>query len=51
MFWHLTQPEIKGWFDLKFLDFFAFENRNSKLSTGHWLDMYIHDGPHEWFFL
>ena len=21
-----------------------------KLSTGHWLDRYIHDSPHEWFF-
>ena len=21
-----------------------------KLSTSHWLDRYIHGGPHEWFF-
>ena len=50
MFWHPTQPEIEGWFDLKLREFAEAENQNPKLSMGHWLDRYIYDGPHEWFF-
>ena len=50
MFWHPTQPKIEGWFDLKLREFAVAENQNPKLLTGHWLDRYIHDGPHEWFF-
>ena len=50
MFWHPTQSDIKGWFDLKLWEFAEDENQNPKLSIGHWLDRYIHDGPHEWFF-
>ena len=50
MFWHPTQSKIEGWCDLKLQDFAKAENQNPKLSTGHWLDRYIHDGPHEWFF-
>ena len=50
MFWHPNQLEIEGWFDLKLWEFAKAENQNPKLSTGHWLDRYIHDGPHEWFF-
>ena len=50
MFWHPTRSEIEGWFDLKLWEFVEAENKNPKLSTGHWLDRYIHDGPHEWLF-
>ena len=50
MFQHLTRLEIQGWFDLKLGEFAEAKNQNPKLSTGHWLDRYIHDGPHEWFF-
>ena len=50
MFWHPTQPEIEGWFDLKLWEFAKAENQNPKLPTSHWMDRYIHDGPHEWFF-
>ena len=50
MFSHPTQPKIEGWFDLKLQEFAEAKNQNIKLSTGHWLDRYIHDGPHEWFF-
>ena len=50
MFWHLTSLEIEGWFDLKLQEFVEAENQNPKLSTSHWLDRYIHDDPHNWFF-
>ena len=50
MFWHLTQPKIEGWFDLKLREFVEAKNKNPKLSTSNWLDRYIHDGPHKWFF-
>ena len=50
MFWHPNQPEIEGWFDLKLREFVEAENKNMKLSMSHQLDIYIHDGAHEWFF-
>ena len=50
MFWHLTRLEIEGWFDLKLREYAEAKNQNLKLLTGHWLDRYIHDGPHEWLF-
>ena len=50
MFWHPTRPEIEGWFDLKLRAFVEAKNQNPKLLTSKWLDRYIHDGPHEWFF-
>ena len=50
MLWHMTQSDIEGWFDLKLREFAESENQNPKLSTSHWLYIYIHDGPHEWFF-
>ena len=50
MFWHLSRPEIEEWFGLKLEEFAKIVNQNLKLSTGNWLDRYIHDGPHEWFF-
>ena len=50
MFWHRDQPEIEGWFDLKLREFAEAENKNLKLSTGHQMDRYIHNGPHKWFF-
>ena len=50
MFLHQTRPEIEGWFDLKLREFAEAKNQNSKMSTRNWLDRYIHDGPHEWFF-
>ena len=50
MFWHLTRPEIEGWFDLKLREFAEAENQSLKLSKSHWLDIYIYDCPHEWFF-
>ena len=50
MFSHPTQPEIKGWFDLKLWEFSIAENWNPKFSMRHHMDRYIHDGPHEWFF-
>ena len=50
MFWHPTRPEIEEWFGLKLQEFAEIENQNPKLSMSNWLDRYIHDGPHEWFF-
>ena len=50
MFWNLTQSEIDDWFDQKLQDFTETENQSLKLSTNQWLDRYIHDGPHEWYF-
>ena len=50
MFWHPTCPEIEGWFGLKLRQFSEAKNQNLKLSTSNWLDRYIHDGPHKWFF-
>ena len=50
MFQHPTRLNIEGWFDLKLREFVEAKNKNPKLSTSNWLDRYIHDGPHEWFF-
>ena len=50
MFWHPTRLDIEGWFDIKLREFVEAKNQNMKLSMGHWLDRYIHDDPHEWFF-
>ena len=50
MFWHLTRPEIEGWFDLKLREFAKAENQNLKMLMSHQLDRQIHDGPHECFF-
>ena len=50
MLWNLTRSEIKGWFDLKLEKFVEAKNQNPKLLTSQWLDRYIHNGPHEWFF-
>ena len=46
----MTHSKIEGWFDIKLQEFVESKNQNLKLSMGHWLDKYIHDGPHEWFF-
>ena len=35
---------------MKLWEFVETENHNTKVSTSHWLDRYIHNGPHEWFF-
>ena len=50
MFWHPTRLEIEGWFDLKLWHLAKVEYQTPNLSTSQWLDRYIHDGPHEWFF-
>ena len=50
MFWHPTQLEIEEWFGLKLPEFAETENQNPKLSMRNWLERYIHNGPHEWFF-
>ena len=50
MSWHPSQSNIQGWFDVKLWEFTEVGNQNPKLSMGHWLDRYIHDDPHEWFF-
>ena len=50
MFWHPNRPEIEEWFGLKLREFAETKNQYPKLSKGNWLDRYIHDGPHEWFF-
>ena len=50
MFWHLTRPDIEGWFDLKLREFAKAENENLKMLMSHQLDRYIHDGPHECLF-
>ena len=50
MFWHPNRLEIEGWFDLKLQEFVEDENQNPNLSMSHWLDIYIHEGPHKCFF-
>ena len=35
---------------MKLQEFAKAENHNPKLSTSQWLDRYIDNGPHEWFF-
>ena len=50
MFWNPNQLKIEEWFGLKLREFAETKNHNLKLSTGNWLDRFIHDGPHEWFF-
>ena len=50
MFWHPTRLDIEGWFGIKLREFAEAENWNLKLLTSNWLDRYIDDGPHEWFF-
>ena len=47
---NLTRADIKRWFDLKLQEFVEAKNKKPKLSMSHWLDIYIHDDPHEWFF-
>ena len=50
MLWHPTKPEIEDWFNPKLQEFTETENQNPKLLTNDWLEKYIHDGAHEWFF-
>ena len=48
--WHPERPEIQDWFDQKLQEFAEVENQNPGLTTDKWLAIYIHDGPHEYFF-
>ena len=48
--WHLSRLEIPDWFDQKLLEFAKAENQNSELSKDKWLERYVHDGPHKYFF-
>ena len=50
MLWHLTKLEIQDWFYLRIQEFAEAENQNPKLMIDAWLERYIHDGPHKWFF-
>ena len=48
--WHSTRPKIQDWFDQKLWEFAEVENQNPKLTMDKWLERYIHDNPHEYFF-
>ena len=50
MLWHLMELEIQDWFDLKIREFTKKENQNPRLTMDQWLEKYMHDGPHEYFF-
>ena len=41
---------VVDWFKLRLREFAEPENQNLKLMTNTWLERYIHNGPHEWFF-
>ena len=48
--WHPMRLEIQDWFDQKLQKFAAAEILNRELMTDKWLENYIHDDPHEYFF-
>ena len=48
--WHSTRSEIQDWFDQKLQEFVEEKNQNLGLTIDKWLEKYIHDGPHEYFF-
>ena len=48
--WHLTRSKIQDWFDQKIWEFIEKENQNPRMTTDKWLEEYMHNGPHEYFF-
>ena len=48
--WHPMRPKIQDWFEQKSQEFDEKENQNPGLMIDQWLEEYMHNGPHEYFF-